>query len=174
MGEGGLTQVVSTQANVCLRCFASPQIADTSAIPIQIYNFPGIANGLDLSLPLIQSLAPHPNIVGVKLSCGNVGKGACLSASFPQSQFAVLGGLADTLLHGLLASGSSGAVTGLANIAPRACVKVYNLFKEGKIEEARKAQLALSLAGGIEVGGGIPGMRVSLFLGGAGDHLFAW
>lgn len=135
------------------------EIADTAAVPIQIYNFPGIANGLDLSLPLLQSLAPHPNIVGVKLSCGNVGKGACLSASFPQSQFAVLGGLADTLLHGLLASGSSGAVTGLANIAPRACVKVFDLFKEGKIEEARKAQHALSLAGGIELGGGIPGMR---------------
>jgi len=135
------------------------EISSNAKIPIQIYNFPGIANGLDLSLPLLTRLATLPNIVGVKLSCGNVGKGACLSASFPQSEFAVLGGVADTLLHGLLGSGNSGVVTGLANIAPKACVEVFDLAKAGKVEQARKAQLAVSLAGRIELGGGIPGMR---------------
>jgi hypothetical protein len=38
---------------------------------------------------------------------------------------------------------------------------VFELAKAGKVEEARKAQLAVSLAGRIELGGGIPGMRVS-------------
>lgn len=137
-----------------------PQVARTSPIPVQVYNFPGIANGLDLSLPLLQRLAGILNIVGVKLSCGNVGKGACLAASFPQTRFAVLGGLANTLLHGLAGSGASGVVTGLGNVAPRACVEVYALFVAGRMDEAREAQRRLSLAAEIELMGGIPGMRV--------------
>lgn len=68
---------------------------------------------------------------------------------------------ADTLLHGLMASGTLGAVSGLGNIAPHACVRVVKLFQEGKIAEAQKAQGELSMAGEIELKGGVPGMRVS-------------
>ena len=35
------------------------------------------------------------------------------------------------------------------------------LFQEGKIAEAQKAQGELSMAGEIELKGGVPGMRVS-------------
>lgn len=69
---------------------------------------------------------------------------------------------ADTLLHGLMASGTLGAVSGLANICPFAAVRVVKLFQEGKIAEAQKAQGELSMAGEIELKGGVPGMRVSL------------
>merc|ERR1712000_508791 len=49
-------------------------VADSSPIPILIYNFPGGANGVDLSSDVIIKLSQHPNIVGVKLTCGNTGK----------------------------------------------------------------------------------------------------
>lgn len=46
-----------------------------------LYNFPGICNGLDLDVPLIRKLAMHKNIVGIKLSCGSVGKAVSLAAA---------------------------------------------------------------------------------------------
>jgi len=60
-----------------------------------------------------------------------------------------------------MVSGTLGAVSGLGNIAPHACVRVVKLFQEGKIAEAQKAQGELSMAGEIELKGGVPGMRVS-------------
>ncbi|KAL7415653.1 dihydrodipicolinate synthetase family protein [Mrakia frigida] len=138
------------------------EVADASPIPVLLYNFPGISNGLDLDVPLIRKLAKHNNIVGIKLSCGSVGKAARLTSLFSPSEFAVYGGLADTLLHGLMASGTLGAVSGLGNIAPHACVRVVKLFQEGKIAEAQKAQGELSMAGEIELKGGVPGMRAGL------------
>ena len=66
-----------------------------------------------------------------------------------------------SMLHGLLLNGTLGAITGLANVTPKALVNVYNLFRDGKVEEARRAQEAVSLAGELELKGGVPGMRVS-------------
>lgn len=71
-------------------------VANASPIPIVLYNFPGIANGIDLELDLIKRLAKHKNIVGVKLSCGSVSKAARLQAEFRPQDFGVYGGLADT------------------------------------------------------------------------------
>jgi dihydrodipicolinate synthase/N-acetylneuraminate lyase len=113
-------------------------------------------------LSLIAKLAKHPNIVGIKLSCGNLGKAARLSALYSQDEFAIFMGLAETLLHGLTGSGISGAITGLANDAPKACVNVYDLYSKGDLEGAKKAQKELSAAAEIELGGGIPAMRVSM------------
>ncbi|KAG8729203.1 hypothetical protein FRC12_021187 [Ceratobasidium sp. 428] len=137
------------------------EVADASPIPILIYNFPGVgaANGIDLDVKLIAKLAKHPKIVGIKLSCGNMGKAARLAALYSQDEFAIYMGLAETILHGLAGSGISGAITGLANIAPRACVHVFELYQKGNLEQAREAQKAITLAGDIELKGGIHGIR---------------
>lgn len=51
-------------------------VATNSSLPIVIYNFPGVCNGVDLDSGIITKLAnKHPsNIVGVKLTCGSVAK----------------------------------------------------------------------------------------------------
>ena len=49
-------------------------IADASSLPVMIYNYPGAASGIDLDSDFLLELAQHPNIVGVKLTCANVGK----------------------------------------------------------------------------------------------------
>ncbi|KAJ9117484.1 hypothetical protein QFC22_004334 [Naganishia vaughanmartiniae] len=134
-------------------------VADASPIPIVLYNFPGIANGIDLELDLIKRLAKHKNIVGIKLSCGSVSKGARLQAVFDGKDFGVYGGLADTMLHNVAFNGTLGAISGLGNIAPASLVKVFNLYKQGKFDEAKKAQEAVSIAGELEIKGGVPGMR---------------
>src|SRR4029077_13569531 len=48
-------------------------VADRSALPIIIYNFPQ-ATGYDMPAELVVELAGHPNIVAIKESSGNLDK----------------------------------------------------------------------------------------------------
>ncbi|GME50118.1 Lipase GDSL [Neofusicoccum parvum] len=121
-------------------------VAARSPLPIVIYNFPAVTNGVDLDSDLIARLAArHRNIVGVKLTCGSVAKVVRLSAALPRDRFATFGGQSDFLL-GALASGAAGCIAAFANIAPRTVVKIYDLYGAGKVEEAlalhQKAALA--------------------------------
>jgi hypothetical protein len=65
------------------------------------------------------------------------------------------------MLHGVMLNGTLGVISGLGNVTPKTLVNVFDLFKAGKIEEAKRAQVAVSLAGELELKGGVPGMRVS-------------
>lgn len=53
-------------------------VADASPLPVIIYNYPGVCQGLDLSVKVLVELSRHPNIIGVKGTDGNVGKMANL------------------------------------------------------------------------------------------------
>ncbi|KAH6983244.1 dihydrodipicolinate synthase [Ilyonectria sp. MPI-CAGE-AT-0026] len=114
-------------------------VADASPIPIVIYNFPGVTAGVDLDSDQLTALASHPNIVAVKLTCGNVGKLTRLTSKFTHEQFGVFGGSSDYLLPTLHAGGS-GCVTGMGNIFPASTSGVYDLWKAGKIQEAKDLQ----------------------------------
>lgn len=115
------------------------EVAAASPIPIVIYNFPAVTSGIDLDSDQLATLASEPNIVAVKLTCGNVGKLARLTALFSYEQFGVYGGSSDYLLP-TLHSGGSGCVTGMGNIFPSSTAGVYDLWKAGKIDEANKLQ----------------------------------
>lgn len=122
------------------------QVASASPLPIIIYNFPGVCNGLDLDSDIMTSLAQaHPNIVGVKLTCGSVGKITRLAATFPPSRFAVFGGQSDFLIGGL-AAGSAGCIAAFGNIFPRTIVHIFNLWQRGERDEALKLQQKAALA----------------------------
>jgi 4-hydroxy-2-oxoglutarate aldolase len=115
-------------------------VAKGSPLPILIYNFPAVCNGLDLDSDQIAALAQaNPNIVGVKLTCASVGKITRLSAIFPPERFAIFGGQSDFLIGGL-AAGSAGCIAAFANIFPKTLVKIYNVYKAGEHEEALKLQ----------------------------------
>ncbi|OAA63763.1 dihydrodipicolinate synthase [Niveomyces insectorum RCEF 264] len=114
-------------------------VADTSPIPIIIYNFPGVTAGVDLDSDQLATLAQHPNIVGTKLTCGNVGKLTRLTSKFQPPYFGVYGGSSDYLLPTLHAGGN-GCVTGMGNIFPKATSRVFDLWKAGRLDEARALQ----------------------------------
>ncbi|KAK1569626.1 dihydrodipicolinate synthase [Colletotrichum navitas] len=114
-------------------------VADNSPIPIVIYNFPAVTSGVDLDSDQLAALASHPNIVAVKLTCGNVGKVVRLTSKFTHEQFGVFGGSSDYLLPTLYAGGS-GCVTGMGNIFPSSTSAVYDLWKAGRTEVASKLQ----------------------------------
>lgn len=121
-------------------------VATNSSLPIVIYNFPGVCNGVDLDSATITKLAQkHANIVGVKLTCGSVAKIVRLAAVLPKEQFATFGGQSDFLLGGL-ASGSSGCIAAFANVFPKSLSKIYKLWEEGKNKEALELHQKAALA----------------------------
>ena len=123
-------------------------VADASPIPLIIYNYPGAVSGIDLSSDIIIELSAHSNIIGVKLTCGNTGKlnrivaGTNNGKPYSSTQappFLVLGGSADFTLQSLV-GGGHGILAGLANIAPKACVKTIELYNSGSLAKAQAMQ----------------------------------
>ncbi|KAH8692619.1 dihydrodipicolinate synthetase family protein [Talaromyces proteolyticus] len=131
-------------------------VAQKSLLPVVLYNFPGVTNGVDLDSELITdivnaSAAASPNgvsnVVGVKLTCAQVGKITRLSGVFGPDKFSIFGGQSDFLIGGL-SVGSAGCIAAFANVFPKTVSHIYDLYKAGKIEEAlalhQKAALAES------------------------------
>ena len=108
-----------------------------------IYNYPPVTNGIDLDSTLIAEAAQHPNVVGVKLTCGNIGKLTRLTLAFSPEQFAVFGGQAEYLIAGM-SVGSSGCITGCGNVLPKTAVQCYRSYQQGDITLAKKAQKHLA------------------------------
>jgi dihydrodipicolinate synthase/N-acetylneuraminate lyase len=135
------------------------KVADASPIPTMIYNFPRVTAGIDLDSSIITELAAHPNIVGTKLSCGNIGKLHRITTATEPSKFAVFAGRSDVLAQGLM-SDSAGAIAALANVAPKAHVMLLDLWKKGDAKGAMELQKLLSHAdGAIGKVGGISGLK---------------
>lgn len=113
------------------------ELARGSPLPLLIYNFPGVCNGVDVESDVMTSLArQYPGrIVGTKLTCASVGKITRLAATFSIEEFAVFGGQADFLIGGL-AVGSAGCIAAFANVFPKTVRRIYDLFKAGRMEEA--------------------------------------
>lgn len=121
-------------------------VAKESPLPIIIYNFPAVCNGIDLDSATICRLAKtHSNIVGVKLTCGAVAKITRLAAELPSEEFSTYGGQSDFLIGGL-ASGSAGTIAGFANVFPKTIVQIYNLYQEGRFQEALDLHKRAALA----------------------------
>lgn len=101
--------------------------------------------GIDLGVDVLTQLVPHPNIVGVKLTCANAGKVTTLTAQSTPDKFAVFSGQSDWLLPCLI-GGGVGCVTGIGNVFPKSVSKLYSLWQEGKIGEARRLQSQVAVA----------------------------
>lgn len=135
-------------------------IADASPVPVLIYNFPGASSGLDLSSDDILALARHPNIIGCKLTCGNTGKLARVAAG-SKPEFLTFGGSADFTLQTLVAGGD-GIIGGTANLIPRSCVRLMELYASGKVEEAQKVQAIVARTDWAAIHGGFIAVKSAL------------
>ena len=113
-------------------------ISDVSPIPVLLYNNPEVAV-VTFSTGLIGEISKHPNIVGMKdTSKGNFA--SYILAAGPD--FNLLAGSATFFLEALI-MGGVGGVLSIANFAPEVCCKVYDLWKAGKLEEAKAEQYKL-------------------------------
>jgi len=143
-------------------------VADGSKIPIVLYNYPGAVAGIDMDSDLMIKLARHPNIIGTKFTCGNTGKltrvALATNAVTCKSQgsgYMAFGGMADFTMQ-TAASGGSGIIAGGANVLPKVCVKVWNLWAESKYDEAIALQKALSKGDWVLTKAAIPGTKSAI------------
>ena len=137
-------------------------IANRSPVPIVIYNFPNLVSGLDVNQDMMDELAAHPNMAGVKLTCGNVSKMARVAAQYDPSQFAAVSGQSDIIVSAL-AAGGAGTISGVVNLFPRVSqckllhgkpvlithysqvlLDIFNLYNAGKLAEAIALQKQVS------------------------------
>ena len=139
-------------------------VADASPIPVMLYSVPIFTN-ITLESPEVLALAQHPNIIGIKDSSGSIQRIGEVVAAAP-SHFQVLTGGAG-VVYSCLVTGGRGAILALADLLPEKCVELYQLFRQGRHEEARQVQLQLVEASKAVVSeGGIPGLKYAMDLRG--------
>ena len=149
------------------------RIADSSPIPVLLYNAPGFTGGVRISPGAVSRLARHENIVGMKDS-SPTGPNSFLAQLDSQQEFYVLAGSAN-FFYPSLHLGAAGGILSLANALPAQCCKLYRLFCEGAHEEALKLHFRLMrLNGAVSGTHGIAGvkgaMNVCGFKGGEPRH----
>jgi 4-hydroxy-2-oxoglutarate aldolase len=136
-------------------------VADASPIPVMIYNMPGNSAGIDLDAETVIALSAHPNIIGLKDSSGNVAKLSEVAAG-ARDGFIVLAGSAGFLLPALVVGGR-GAIAALANIAPRECLRLMELYEAGQLDEARALQARLVPVNmAVTSGYGVAGLKAAM------------
>ncbi|MCJ7644482.1 MAG: dihydrodipicolinate synthase family protein [Candidatus Aminicenantes bacterium] len=139
-------------------------VADGAKLPVIIYNIPQ-NTGIFLESQLIVELARHPNVIGLKESTGNLAFLGEVIRLVPPDFHYFLG--SGSVFLPALELGACGAILAVANAAPEICVKIYKLFREGRLEEARSLQLdLLPFNKTIMEEAGIPGLKHALDLRG--------
>lgn len=118
-------------------------VADAAQLPVMAYNNPE-ASGIDMPPALIAHIAREVEaVVAVKECSGDARRIPALIAA---TDLEVLIGGDDWALEGY-ATGATGWVSGVANIAPRECAELQRLTQAGQLAEAREVyQRLLPLA----------------------------
>ncbi|MFO7865875.1 MAG: dihydrodipicolinate synthase family protein [Candidatus Aminicenantes bacterium] len=137
-------------------------LADSSRIPVIIYNIPR-NTGVFPDSGLIIELCRHPNILGIKDSSGNLAFLEEVRPRLPQDRVYLLGA-GSLLLAGWL-MGADGGILTLAAVAPELCLNLFSLFRRQKWEDARELQSSLvPLNQAVTVTYGIPAAKYALDL----------
>ncbi len=122
---------------------------DQNICDIVLYKIPMFTNGIELSS--FEKLVGERRIIGMKDSSANMKQIAHEAdiVARKRPDFSLLSGTDDCLVPALLA-GCVGSVTAFSVIVPEVNAKIYELFNQGKINEAmalnRKALPLLRLA----------------------------
>jgi 4-hydroxy-2-oxoglutarate aldolase len=136
------------------------ELADHSPIPILLYNVPKFTH-INMSADFVARISQHANVVGLKDSSANVIQLQELLNGVADD-FSVLVGTAGVLFSGLTI-GCAGAISALANVAPEACVKIFDLVKAGDLDAARELQLKMiPVNQAVTAIYGVPGLKAAM------------
>jgi len=118
-------------------------------VPIVLYSVPKFT-GFSLEPDLIDQLASeNENVIGVKDSSGSIDT-ITQTIRLVGSKISVLAGAADITLPAFLLGGR-GAVIAVANVFPALCSRLYDAFRNGKHEEAKRLQKRIASANDVLV-----------------------
>ena len=108
-------------------------VADTSPVPVMLYNVPGMA-GFSLEKNTVPALSAHPNVIGMKETSSDLERHAQYVSVNPA--FAVLSGWAPVAYPAWMV-GARGAIIAVANILPEVCATLWAHFQAGRHDDAR-------------------------------------
>ena len=115
-------------------------IHDSVSLPLVLYNIPEWTHNF-VPVPVVARLAEEGVVVGMKYTEYNFFNLVRFIEAVGKKISVFTG--SDAMTYSCLEAGGSGAVISVSNIAPRAAASIYDLFREGRPEEARKAQKAI-------------------------------
>ena len=113
-------------------------IADQVNIPAILYSVPG-RTGVNITPYAVSELCKHPNIVGIKEASGDMAQVVDI-AKYVDEDFALYSGN-DEINIPIVAMGGFGAISVLANIAPKQTHTMIDHYLKGRVKEAVKMQL---------------------------------
>jgi 4-hydroxy-tetrahydrodipicolinate synthase len=117
------------------------EVAGSVRMPVILYNIPA-RTGIDLLPDTLERIcAEAPNVVGVKEATGNVLRAQKLAQIFGD-RLAILSG-DDALTLPMISVGARGVISVTSNVLPAQVTRATRLALEGKLDEARRAHLAL-------------------------------
>jgi 4-hydroxy-tetrahydrodipicolinate synthase len=117
-------------------------VAAAVKIPIVLYNIPG-RTGIDLTAETFARIVEDaPNVVGIKEATGNVLRAQEIVRALGDRVSVMSGD--DGLTLPMMAVGARGVISVTSNLYPAEVVRVTRLALEGKLDEARRAHLALT------------------------------
>lgn len=115
-------------------------IADTSPVPVILYNVPTRTN-VNLTAETTLQLAEHPNIIGIKEASGNLLQIMSIIKNSPKDFFVVSGD--DLLTYPMISLGAIGVISVVALAKPNEFSKMVKLALEGNWNEAQKIHYQL-------------------------------
>jgi len=116
-------------------------VADHSKLPLIIYNCP--ENVQHITVDIIVQLSSHPNIIGLKQTSDSVELQEMLFA-LEDKDITVLSGHEYIFLGALALGVDCFIMGGPGNIFPQTCLRIYNAYKEGRIEEAKAEHIRMT------------------------------
>lgn len=115
-------------------------LADSVDIPIILYSVPG-RTGVNISPSVVQELAQHPKICGIKEASGDISQVVEI-ARYLTDDFALYSGNDDMIVP-ILSVGGIGTISTVSNILPADTSRMVHQYLKGNQETARQLQLAM-------------------------------
>ena len=115
-------------------------VADTSTVPVILYNVPG-RTGCNLLPKTVAKLAEHPNIVAIKEATGNMAQMVEIM-HLCGDKLDVYSG-EDALTVPMLSMGAAGTISVLSNVAPKESVAMTDAALAGDFKTAAALQCKL-------------------------------
>ncbi|CCH42545.1 hypothetical protein BN7_2089 [Wickerhamomyces ciferrii] len=148
------------------------KLADNSKLPIIIYVFPNVGNGIQIDPKTIIELSKHSNIVGTKISHGDVSHHAIVGLhediASGENNFNVFTGQGQVLLP-VLTVGTKGTIDALSGAFPKLYVDIFKAYQNGDYDKARSLQLAASKGKTAAAKLGVLGFKRAIFEQGFGE-----
>ncbi|WP_232702973.1 dihydrodipicolinate synthase family protein [Halobacterium wangiae] len=137
------------------------EVADASPLPVYLYSVPAYT-GHTLEPETVASLAPHPNVAGMKDTTGDLGSFQRIRAATAGEAFDLFVG-SGSVLAPALDAGADGGVLALANVAPERAAEIVERHAAGDDDAARAVNRdVVELDYAVTARYGVPGLKAAM------------